>query len=84
MDKENNTEVKPYIFSEAFYNNDFNNMSKFEQEVYKYINKKPLNKTVLMEYYQNIGNLSVKEQFYHIPILYLMLKETISNMKTEI
>lgn len=81
---EEKIELKPYIFSNAFYNNNFKEMTKFEQEVYKYINKKPLDKVVLLDYYQNIGKLSLKEQFYHLPILYVMLKEVISNMRTEI
>lgn len=82
MDKE--TILDTYVFSHAFYTKDYENMSKLEKEVHNYINKKPIDISVLLEEYSKIGDKSTKEQFYLIPILILLINNVVNNMRTEL
>lgn len=73
-----------YIFSKAFYENDFDNMDDFEKEIMNFINKRPVDIEKLMWFYHNVGNWTTEEQFYKIPILTVILESFIKTMRKEL
>ena len=76
--------IPTYIFSEAFYNKNYDAMSDIEKEVHNFLNNQHVNISVVLDTYANIGTYNTEKQFYLIPILILLINDIINNMRVEI
>lgn len=62
-----------YVFSEAFYTQQ-NGQTTLEIQVSNFLQKKKLDLTVINQLALNCGNWTPVQQFYHIPVLLMLIK----------
>jgi len=67
-----------YIFTEAFYNDDRANMTKFETIAMQYIIREHISNDSIVELIDDYKYWDRVQQYYFIPILILILRDTIS------
>ena len=63
-----------YVFSEAFYNNDYAGFSKLEHLVSVYLDTGDINRTVLYATCQSVRAWGRLERYFYIPVLLILLK----------
>lgn len=61
-----------YVLSEAFYNKDLPNMTKFERLLWLGLERKSVNATDVIPYYASYGNWSKYDKFYLTPLLFIL------------
>ena len=67
----------PQLFDNFTYTT-YNGSGNFDKLVYGYLNSKSIHTPILTLEVENVMNLSEMDQFYHIPILIFLLKESVS------
>jgi len=65
-----------YVFTEAFYNLNYEKMGSFERVVYKYLNNETINYEDIKLFIEQYKYWETDEQYYLIPILLLMIKDS--------
>lgn len=67
-----------YILSKAFYEDDRANMTKFETIAMQYIIREHISNDAIVELIDDYKYWDRVQQFYFIPLLILILRDTIS------
>ena len=65
-----------YVFSEAFYDNDRENMTWIEYLTHRMLDQEPVNSSEVLLLCESLSKLRPLEQFYYAPIVFVLIKYT--------
>lgn len=69
-----------YVFSEAFYKKDTQNMSKLEHAVWDMLDRKALSLDLLVFYTRTWQTWGALERFYYVPFILMMIRAQIRSL----